>query len=90
VEEFEDRYQIGNQNMYIEEEQTTQWPNRKKYNDLQTPRVNSCDVQKVSSVFGKPKYAMDIQVVWMSLMKETIVWVILMHCLLYICILPYQ
>jgi hypothetical protein len=38
----------------------------------------------VSSVFGKPEYAMDIQVVWMGLMKVTIVWVILMHCLLYI------
>ena len=29
------RYQRGNQNLYIEEEQTTQWPNKKGHNDKQ-------------------------------------------------------
>jgi hypothetical protein len=30
------RYQSGNQNPYIEEEQTTQWPNEKVYTKGQT------------------------------------------------------
>jgi hypothetical protein len=34
-EEFEDRYKRGNQNPYIEEEQTTQWSKEKVQKDKQ-------------------------------------------------------
>jgi hypothetical protein len=41
------RYQKGNQNPYIEEEQTTQWPNvqkvQKNNNDLQNISLTFCN-----------------------------------------------